>query len=67
MADDDLYRQLLDELPDGVYFVDRHRLITYWNKGAETISGYGPQQVMGALVRRRPAAPRRRQRQGALR
>src|SRR5512145_3275510 len=47
MADDDLYRKLIDDMPDGVYFVDRHRLITYWNKGAEAISGYGPQQVMG--------------------
>ncbi len=47
MADDDFHRKLLDDMLDGVYFVDRHRLITYWNKGAEAISGYDAKQVMG--------------------
>jgi len=47
MAEDDFYRKLLDDMPDGVYFVDRHRLITYWNKGAEAITGYDSRQVMG--------------------
>ena len=47
MAEDDFHRKLLDDVPDGVYFVDRHRLITYWNNGAETISGYDAKQVMG--------------------
>jgi diguanylate cyclase (GGDEF)-like protein/PAS domain S-box-containing protein len=47
MADDEIHRRMLDELPDGVYFVDRHRLITYWNKSAATISGYSRDEVMG--------------------
>lgn len=43
----DFYRQILDDLYDGVYFVDRERRITYWNHGAERISGYPLQQVVG--------------------
>lgn len=34
------YKALLDSLTAGVYFVDRDRKITYWNRGAEAISGY---------------------------
>ena len=37
---DPFYKQLLDNLYDGVYFVDRNRAITYWNKGAERLTGY---------------------------
>ena len=35
----DFYKELLDNLSDGVYFVDGERRITYWNKGAERITG----------------------------
>ena len=31
---------------DGVYFVDRTRKITYWNRGAERISGYQSSEVV---------------------
>jgi diguanylate cyclase (GGDEF)-like protein/PAS domain S-box-containing protein len=41
------YKNLLDNLYDGVYFVDTHRRILYWNKGAERITGYGPDDVVG--------------------
>lgn len=44
---DSFYRSLLDNLMDGVYFVDPNRTITYWNKGAERISGYSKDEVMG--------------------
>lgn len=30
----------LDELDEGVFYVDSKRRILYWNKGAEKISGY---------------------------
>jgi len=33
------YRELLDNLYEGVYYVDRQRRITFWNKAAETITG----------------------------
>ena len=38
---------LLDQLYDGVYFVDRGRRITYWNKAAERLTGYAAQEVIG--------------------
>ncbi len=47
MADDAFHKKLLDSLHDGVYFVDRDRVITYWNSGAEAISGYRNQEVLG--------------------
>jgi diguanylate cyclase (GGDEF)-like protein/PAS domain S-box-containing protein len=34
-------------LPVGVYFTDTNRKITYWNRTAEEISGYGSDDVMG--------------------
>jgi len=33
-TDPEFYRQLLDHIADGIYFVDRERRIHYWNKGA---------------------------------
>jgi diguanylate cyclase (GGDEF)-like protein/PAS domain S-box-containing protein len=41
------YRGILDNLYDGVYFVDEVRRITYWNKGAERITGFTAEQVVG--------------------
>ena len=45
------YKSLLDNLYDGVYFVDTERKITYWNKGAEKITGYTAEQVMDKFCR----------------
>ncbi len=41
------YKSLLEALHEGVYFVDRNRVITYWSKGAERITGYSAEQVVG--------------------
>ena len=41
------FKEILDNLYDGVYFVDTERRVTYWNKGAERISGYSANQVVG--------------------
>lgn len=41
------YQGLLNSLADGVYFVDRDRRVTYWNKAAERISGFSEQEVLG--------------------
>ncbi len=46
--DESLHKTLLDNLHDGVYFVDRERRITYWNKAAERISGYSAAEVLGS-------------------
>ncbi len=41
------HEKLLDSLYDAVYFVDRERRITYWNKGAEYLTGYPAIEVVG--------------------
>lgn len=41
------FQEILDHLTDGVYFVDQERRILYWNKGAERITGYQREQVIG--------------------
>ncbi len=43
----EFFKNLLDNLYDGVYFVDRERKISYWNIGAERISGYLAREVVG--------------------
>jgi diguanylate cyclase (GGDEF)-like protein/PAS domain S-box-containing protein len=48
---ENFYKDLIDNLFDGVYFVDRHRVITFWNKGAERITGYSANQVIGHSCR----------------
>ena len=39
--------RIVDNLQDGLYFVDRDRRITYWNKAAERITGYSAGEVVG--------------------
>lgn len=41
------HQQLIDNLYDGVYFVDSDRRITYWNKGAEELTGYSEAEAVG--------------------
>ena len=41
------YQGLLDQISDGVYFVTRDRHITYWNHGAEQITGYSAEELLG--------------------
>jgi diguanylate cyclase (GGDEF)-like protein/PAS domain S-box-containing protein len=38
---------LIEEMFEGVYFVDKTRKITAWNKGAEKITGYLAEEVVG--------------------
>jgi PAS domain S-box-containing protein len=42
-----LYRQILDNAADGIYFVTGDRKIAFWNKGAERITGYAQDEVVG--------------------
>jgi len=52
MSDEtEFYKEIIDNLYDGVYFVDRDRVITYWNKGAERITGYPAAQTVGRACR----------------
>lgn len=47
----DFYKAIIDNLYDGIYFVDRDRVVTYWNKGAERITGYSADQAIGRACR----------------
>jgi diguanylate cyclase (GGDEF)-like protein/PAS domain S-box-containing protein len=46
-SDPRFYKELLDHMSDGVYFVDRDRRILYWNEGAFRLSGYTAQELVG--------------------
>lgn len=45
--DHEIYRAVLENLPTGVYLVDRNRRILLWNSGAEKLTGYLRQEVVG--------------------
>ncbi len=40
------YKEIFENLYEGVYFVDTERTITFWNKGAELISGFASSEVV---------------------
>jgi len=41
------YRELLDRLDEGVYFVDRDRRLLFWNKAAEELTGFAGSELVG--------------------
>jgi diguanylate cyclase (GGDEF)-like protein/PAS domain S-box-containing protein len=43
----DTFARIVESLHDGLYFVDRDRCITYWNRAAERITGYTAAEVLG--------------------
>jgi len=51
VLDGESYRTILESLPTGVYVVDRDRRIVLWNDGAERITGYLRQEVIGRCCR----------------
>lgn len=51
LTDLDIYQTVLDHLQTGVYIVDRNRRIRFWNEGAELITGYLRQDVVGRFLR----------------
>ncbi|HEY3929851.1 MAG TPA: PAS domain-containing protein [Candidatus Koribacter sp.] len=46
-----VFRSVMEELQVGVYFTDRERRIVFWNSGAERITGFLSQDVVGRLCR----------------
>ena len=42
-----LYRTILNQLSEPVYFVDRERRITFWNRAAAELSGYSVERILG--------------------
>ncbi|MGO9776808.1 MAG: diguanylate cyclase domain-containing protein [Terracidiphilus sp.] len=45
--DPNFYKELLDHIGDGVYFVDRERRFLYWNEGATRLTGYKAEEILG--------------------
>jgi diguanylate cyclase (GGDEF)-like protein/PAS domain S-box-containing protein len=46
-----LYRDVLDNLSEGVLFLDRDLRVTFWNRGAQDITGYQGPDVVGRSCR----------------
>lgn len=51
MHNGDIYRNLLDSISDGICIVDQNGVITYWNKGAEALTGYKDSELVGRCCR----------------
>ena len=49
MNNDCFFKAMIDNLYDGVYFVDVNRRITYWNQGSVRLTGYEPHEVVGSF------------------
>lgn len=47
MTKEQLYLHIINNLQDGVYFVDKNRKIAFWNKAAERITGYSADEIVG--------------------
>ncbi len=45
--DDALFINIVDIISEGVYYVDRNRRITFWNRGAERITGFSRIEMLG--------------------
>ena len=42
------YEDLIENLHDAVYFVSKDRIITFWNKAAEELTGFKSSEVVGS-------------------
>ncbi len=51
MHNGDIYKNLLDSISDGICIVDQNGVITYWNKGAEALTGYKDSELVGRRCR----------------
>lgn len=45
-----LFRRVIEDMPLGLYIVDRDRRIRFWNHGAEQITGYLAHEVVGHVL-----------------
>jgi diguanylate cyclase (GGDEF)-like protein/PAS domain S-box-containing protein len=44
---DEFHKAIVDNIADGVYYVEPDRTIRYWNAGAERIAGFSPAEIVG--------------------
>ena len=47
---EDYYRNLLDNLHDGMLCVDLNKIIIFWNKSAQKLTGYTEKEVLGKIA-----------------
>jgi diguanylate cyclase (GGDEF)-like protein/PAS domain S-box-containing protein len=47
MKNSEFFKSILNNISDGVYFVDKNRRIVFWNRGAERITGFTAEEVLG--------------------
>jgi PAS domain S-box-containing protein len=43
----DLYRALVEQIPDAVIFADREGIVRIWNDGAQAVFGYTAAEILG--------------------
>lgn len=55
--DPEIFRIALESLQTGLYLVDRDQRILFWNDGAERVTGYLRQEVVGRFCRDNLLAP----------
>ncbi|MBI5664207.1 MAG: PAS domain S-box protein, partial [Nitrospirae bacterium] len=44
------YRDILDSMTDGMYFVVLYQMVRYWNKAAELLTGITSAQIIGKVI-----------------
>lgn len=44
---ENFYKLILENIYEGIYFVDSNMRITFWNKGAERITGFSFNEIVG--------------------
>jgi diguanylate cyclase (GGDEF)-like protein/PAS domain S-box-containing protein len=47
VKDASFHQDVCDNLSEGVYFVDKERKITYWNRGARNLTGFEREEAVG--------------------
>lgn len=44
---EELYLNIINSLHEGIYFVDMNRTISFWNRGAQEITGFSKEEIVG--------------------
>jgi PAS domain S-box-containing protein len=47
---DEMFRHIVEAMPEAVVYSDRDGIIRFWNHGAETIFGYRRDEVLGRTL-----------------
>lgn len=47
ISSESLLAHVIENVTDGMYFVDRDRLITFWSRGAAKLTGYSASDMLG--------------------